>query len=136
MAGFFYLLIEPGVVPYREDYPTRRFRREDGDEPGHVARNSNAAIPVAIVVLLLGLYLGTLTVLAPALLGLMCLFASLSFLSARLNPLSIGFYLTTKPSWAAIGVLFLIGLALLGTAYLYWTQGIGPLLPKTLMVGT
>ncbi|MGA7922914.1 MAG: hypothetical protein WCA77_02945 [Thermoplasmata archaeon] len=123
-------------MPYREEYPVRRIQRGDLDDPAPVARSSNAAIPVAIVVLVLGLYLGTLTVLAPALLGLLCLFVSVSFLSARLNPFSIGFYLTTKPSWASIGVLVLTGLALIGTAYLYWKNGIGPILPRTLVVGT
>ncbi len=91
---------------------------------------SNAAIPVAVVVILAGLFLAPYTLLAPAILGVVLFLAGLSFLSTRLNPLSPHFYLTRKPSWAAIGVLFLGGLALLGEAYSLWAASAGPLLPK------
>jgi hypothetical protein len=92
-------------------------------------RRSHAAIPLAIVVLFVGLYLGTITILAPALLGLVVLTTGASFLSAHINPFSMGFYLPRKPSWSAIGVLFLVAFVLLGAAYLYWLHGLGPIIP-------
>ncbi|MCI4335595.1 MAG: hypothetical protein L3K17_00135 [Thermoplasmata archaeon] len=92
-------------------------------------RRSNAAAPIAGVVLLAGLILGAYTVVVPALLGLFLISSSLSFLSTRVNPLSIGFYLNTKPSWMAIGLLFLCGLTLLGAAYGYYVSGFAPIVP-------
>ena len=77
----------------------------------------------------MGLYLGRFTVLAPAFLGLSLLLTVGTFLSTRLNPLSVGYYLTTKPSWTAIGIVFVASLALLGAAYYYFVHGIGPILP-------
>jgi len=93
------------------------------------ARRSHAAAPVAVVVLFLGLLLGTITVLVPALLGLFLFSSGLSFLSTRVNPFSIGFYLTKKPSWTAIGVIFLSGVLLWVVAYAYFVHGIAPLVP-------
>jgi hypothetical protein len=84
------------------------------------------------VLLGLGLYLGTVTVLVPALLGLSLFFAGLSFLGSRLNPLSLGFYLTTKPSWSAIGVVFLVAVLLVAAAWEYLVHGWGPLVPVRL----
>jgi hypothetical protein len=52
-----------------------------------------------------------------------------SFLSARLNPFAIGFYLTTKPSWTAIGVVFLTAVVLLYSAYAFFVHGIAPVIP-------
>jgi predicted histidine transporter YuiF (NhaC family) len=86
-------------------------------------RRSHAAIPVAVVVVAIGLYFGTDSLIVPALLGLVLLLAGLSFLSTRLNPLSPHFYLTRKPSWAAIGVVFLGAAALLGEAWVLWSTG-------------
>jgi hypothetical protein len=93
------------------------------------ARRSHAAAPLAVVVLLAGLLLGTVTVLIPALFGLFLLSSGVSFLSTRLNPFSIGFYLTKKPSWTAIGVIFLSGILLWLVAYAYFVHGIAPLIP-------
>ena len=112
---------------YRAAAPRRGSRR--APPPPEPPRRSDAAAYVAIAILLVGLYLGRFTVLAPALLGLSLLLTVGTFLSTRLNPLSVGFYLTTKPSWTAIGVVFLSSLALLGAAYYYFVHGIGPLLP-------
>ena len=109
-----------------DDYPTRTVRRPVTSTR---LRRSNAAIPVAVLVLLVGLLLGKFSILVPAALGLVLLYTSLAFLSSRLNPFSIGFYLTVKPSWTAIGVLVLLGLVLLFAAYAYYTSGFGPILP-------
>jgi len=94
------------------------------------SRRSHAAIPVAIVVVAIGAYLGRYSVLLPALLGLVLLGSGGSFLSSRLNPLSPHFYLTRKPSWAAIGTVFVGALVLLAGAYAMWVHGFGPVLPR------
>jgi len=104
--------------------PPARPNRAAEAEP----RRSNAAVPVAIVALVLGLYLGQYSFLAPALLGFVLLLAGGSFLSTRLNPLSPHFYLTRKPSWLAVGVVFLGALFLLWDAYRLFVGGYGPLL--------
>ena len=87
------------------------------------AERSNAAIPVAVVVVVAGLYFGTYSLIVPGLLGLLLFVSGTSFLSSRLNPLSTHFYLTRKPSWAAIGVVFLGALVLFAEAYELWLQG-------------
>lgn len=92
-------------------------------------RRSNAAVPVAIAVVIVGLVLGTYSVIVPVLLGLLLLGAALSFLSTRLNPLSVGFYLPVKPSFAAIGVVALGGLLLFVAAWMYWVHGIASVVP-------
>jgi hypothetical protein len=92
-------------------------------------RRSHAAIPVAVVLIGVGLYLGRFSILLPALFGVILLWAAGSFLSTRLNPLSPHFYLTTKPSWSAIGVLFLGSLGLLWAAYAMYLAKWGPILP-------
>ncbi len=112
--------------------PTRTGSRvaPSGAEP---ARRSHAAAPLAVVVLFLGLMLGTVTVLVPALLGLFLFSSGFSFLSTRVNPFSIGFYLNKKPSWTAIGVIFLSGVLLWLVAYAYFVHGIAPLIPAHLV---
>ena len=97
--------------------------------PAVERERSNAAIPVTLVVVVVGIYLGRYSVLLPALFGLLLLGSGFSFLSSRINPLSAHFYLTRKPSWAAVGVVFLGGLALLAGAYEMWVHDLGPLLP-------
>jgi len=94
------------------------------------ATRSNAAIPVAILVVAVGVYLGRFSILLTGLCGVVLLYSGGSFLSARLNPLSPHFYLTRKPSWAAVGVVLLGALVLLGGAYEMWLHGLGPLLPR------
>ncbi len=94
-----------------------------------VARRSHAAAPVGVVVLFLGLLLGTVSVLLPVAFGVFLLLSAFSFLGTRVNPLSIGFYLHTKPSWTAIGVLFLSAVLLFVSAYAYYVHGLGPILP-------
>ena len=93
-------------------------------------KRSHAAIPVAVVLAALGLYLSQYTVLLTGLLGVVLLFSGLSFLSTRLNPLSPHFYLTRKPSWLAIGVVFLAALVLFAAAYELYVHGMAPVLPK------
>lgn len=92
-------------------------------------RRSNAAVPVAIVVVIAGLLLGTYSLLFAALLGLLLLGVAVSFLSSRINPFSVGFYLTVKPSWTAIGVVALGGVVLFASVYLYWVHGMGDIVP-------
>jgi hypothetical protein len=91
----------------------------------HENRRSHAAVPIAIAVVLLGLYLARYSFLAPALFGVLLLVSGLSFLSTRLNPLSPHFYLTRKPSWLAVGVVFLGALVLLYSAYGLIVQQLG-----------
>ena len=97
--------------------------------PPVVPRRSHAAAPVGVAVLFAGLVLGTISVLLPIALGGFLLLSAFSFLGSRVNPLSIGFYLHTKPSWTAIGVLFLAAVLLFVSAYAYYVHGLGPILP-------
>ena len=117
------------------EYP-RPYAHPTPGRPNRVAevenRRSHAAIPVAVVVVALGLYLAQFTVLLPALFGFLLLWTGLSFLSTRLNPLSPHFYLTRKPSWSAVGVVFLGGFGLLYVAWWMWTHGVAPVLPHAL----
>ena len=94
------------------------------------SKRSHAAIPVALVLLGLGLYLSQYTVLITALLGVMLSLSGLSFLSTRLNPLNPHFYLTRKPSWTATAVVFLSSLALLYATYELYIRGIAPIVPR------
>jgi hypothetical protein len=94
-----------------------------------VARASHAAIPVVVVVVAVGIYLATYSILVPALLALALFASGFSFLSSRLNPLAITFYLNTKPSWTSIGVVFLGALGLAATTYFFYLQGWGPIVP-------
>ncbi len=94
-----------------------------------VPERSNAAIPIAVAVVLIGLYLGTYSVLLPALLGVALLLSSGSLLSTRINPLSATYYLTRKPSFLAIAVVFLGALLLFAATYELWVHQVGPVLP-------
>ncbi len=96
--------------------------------PGEL-RRSNAAIPVAIVLVGIGLFLATYTILLTAVIGILLLASAGSLLSTRLNPLSATFYLTRKPSFLAIGTVFLGALVLFGAAYYLWTVQGAPILP-------
>ena len=93
-------------------------------------KRSHAAIPVAVVLAGVGLYLSQFTVLLTGLFGVVLFFAGLSFLSTRLNPLSPHFYLTRKPSWLAIGVVFLSAFVLFAAAYELVVHGLAPIVPK------
>jgi hypothetical protein len=92
-------------------------------------KRSHAAIPVAIVLLVVGLYLSRFTVILTALIGIALFFSGTSFLSTRLNPLSPHFYLTRKPSWLAIGVVFLTSFGLVAAAYELYVHGLAPIFP-------
>jgi hypothetical protein len=93
-------------------------------------QRSNAAIPVAIVVVVAGLYLGTYSVLLTALLGVVLLASAGSLLSTRINPLSASFYLAKKPSFLAVGFVLLGALILFAGAYFLWLHQMGPLMPR------
>jgi len=114
-------------------YPTT-YRRPAVPPPNRAAeverQRSNAAIPVAIVLVVLGLYLSQYTVLLTGLLGVVLFLSGTSFLSTRLNPLSPHFYLTRKPSWLAIGVVFLSAFGLVWAAYYLYVHGIAPIVPR------
>ena len=94
------------------------------------SKRSHAAIPVALVIVAVGLFLSQYTVLFPALLGVLLFFSGLSFLSTRLNPLSPHFYLTRKPSWTATAVVFLSALGLIAAAYELYRHGLAPIIPR------
>ena len=110
------------VAAYEDPAEYVRPRREARADARPTER-SHAAIPVAVLVVGVGLYFGEYSLLVPALLGFILLVSGTSFLSSRLNPLSVHFYLTRKPSWAAIGVVFLGALVLLAEAYELWLHG-------------
>jgi hypothetical protein len=111
-------------APYRP--PRRRPARRPPPKP---SKRSNAAIPVAIALFLAGLILGEYSILVPALIGIGLVYVALSFLSSRLNPFSLSFYLSVKPSWLSIGTLAFVGLILVAVAYGYYVSGLGPLAP-------
>jgi hypothetical protein len=92
-------------------------------------RRSNAAIPVAIVLVGIGLYLSIYTILLTGVIGIVLLGSAGSLLSTRLNPLSGTFYVTRKPSFMAIGIVFLGALVLFGATYYLWVSQGGPIVP-------
>jgi hypothetical protein len=108
---------------------SRAYERAPPARPNRAAvaevQRSNAAIPVVIVLLFLGLYVGQFTLVVPALLGLVLVYVGFSFLSTRLNPLSATFYLTKKPSWLAIGVVWLGALLLFADTYFLFQREFG-----------
>jgi hypothetical protein len=111
-------------------FPYRTRRSHPSRAAETVPNRSHAAIPVVAVLVVLGLVVGHYwTVLMPALLGLLLLTVGGSFLSTRLNPLSPHFYLPRKPSWSAVGVVFLGSVTLLFGAYAMWLHHWGPVFP-------
>ena len=94
-----------------------------------VQRRSHVAIVPAVILLAIGWYLARYSIIFPAVIGFFLLSGALGLLGSRLNPLSTAFYLTTKPSWPAIGTVFLAGAALLWMTYEYYIHAWGPLLP-------
>lgn len=108
---------------------SRAYARAPPARPNRAAeaqtRRSNAAIPVVAVVVAVGLYFGQYSLFVPGILALVLLYAGGSFLSSRLNPLSSHFYLTKKPSWLAIGVVFLGTLVLVWDTYLLLERELG-----------
>lgn len=118
-----------GARAYRSTY-----HRPSAPPPNRAAeverKRSHAAIPVAIVFVAVGLYLSQYTILLTALFGVVLFFSGTSFLSTRLNPLSPHFYLTRKPSWLAIGVVFLSAFALFGATYEFFVHGLAPVFPR------
>ncbi|HLY77469.1 MAG TPA: hypothetical protein VKT21_06250 [Thermoplasmata archaeon] len=93
-------------------------------------RRSHVAILPALILLAVGWFLARYSIIFPAVIGLFLLSGALGLLGSRLNPLSPGFYLTTKPSWTAIGTAFLAGAVLLWMTYEYYLHSWGPLLPR------
>ncbi len=123
-----------GPAPYVTEYeggyyyPVRTRRRRAEARPRPVAsKRSHAAIPLAFAVLVAGLVLGQYWFFWPALFGIGLLFVAFSFLSSRLNPFSLSFYLSVKPSWLSIGTLAFLGFVLLGAAWSDYASGLGPL---------
>jgi hypothetical protein len=118
-----------GARAYRTAY-----HRPAVPPPNRVAeterKRSNAAIPVALVFVAAGLYLSQYSVLLTGLFGVVLFVSGTSFLSTRLNPLSPHFYLTRKPSWLAIGVVFLAAFALFAATYELVVHGLAPVFPK------
>lgn len=110
-------------------YPYRHRRTRPNRAAEAETTRSNASIPVVIALAAIALYFARDWVLLPALFGFFLLSAGASFLSARINPLSTGYYLTRKPSWAAVGVVFLGSFGLFYATYALWLRHAGPLVP-------
>jgi hypothetical protein len=98
--------------------------------PDAPVRRSHIAILPAFLLLGVGWYLAQYSILFPSVLGFFLLSGGLGLLGSRLNPLSAAFYLTTKPSWAAIGTVLAAGALLLMMTYEYYIHTWGPLLPR------
>lgn len=119
-------------------YVRPRYRRttssDPPDSPASVAqpaqRRSHVAVVPAVILLAVGWYLAHFSILFPAVLGFLLLSGALGLLGSRVNPLSSAFYLTTKPSWTAIGTVFLTGSVLLWMTYEYYIHSWGPLIPR------
>jgi hypothetical protein len=112
----------------------RRPTRTDDAPPSapvaqEVQRRSHIAILPALLLLGVGWYLARYSIIFPAIIGFFLLSGALGLLGSRLNPLSTAFYLTTKPSWSAIGAVFLTGAVLLYMTYEYYLHSWGPVLP-------
>jgi hypothetical protein len=105
------------------------YRAAAAGYPPPVVTRSHAAIPAVIVVALVGLYLASYTVIIPAIIGLLLFSVGLTFVSARINPLSTSFYLTTKPSGLAIVAVFFAGFGLLYASYLMYLKHYAPVVP-------
>lgn len=111
--------------------PTHRHLPPPAPHPAAAPKpRSHAAAPVAVGVLLVGVLAGTYTILVPAVLGGFLMLTAFSFFGTRVNPLSIGFYLERKPSWSAIGIVFLSAVLLWVSAYAYYIHGIASILPR------
>jgi hypothetical protein len=98
--------------------------------PEQVLRRSHIAVIPALILLAVGWYLARYSVLFPAVIGFVLLSGALGLLGSRLNPLSTAFYVTTKPSWTAIGAVSLAGAVLLWMTYEYYIHAWGPLIPR------
>ncbi len=98
----------------------------------HAERRSHAAIPLALVLLGAGLILGRYAVAIPFVLGLILFVVVLSFVGMRVNPFATGFYVSRKPSWAAIGVVFLSMLILFVGSYFLFVTAHAPVVPVPL----
>jgi hypothetical protein len=94
-----------------------------------VRQRSHIAVVPALILLAVGWYLARYSIIFPAILAFFLLSGALGLLGSRLNPLSTAFYLTTKPSWTAIGTVFLTGAVLLWLTYEYYLHSWGPVLP-------
>ncbi|MGC2289542.1 MAG: hypothetical protein WA688_06770 [Thermoplasmata archaeon] len=95
-----------------------------------VQRRSHIAVVPALILLAVGWYFARYSIIFPAIIGFFLLSGALGLLGSRLNPLSTAFYLTTKPSWTAIGTVFLTGGVLLWLTYEYYIHAWGPLIPR------
>jgi hypothetical protein len=119
-------------------YVRPRYRRTESStesEPAppveqQAVRRSHIAIIPALILLGVGWYLARYSVIFPALIGFVLLSGALGLLGSRVNPLSTAFYLTTKPSWTAIGAVFLTGAVLLWMTYEYYVHSWAPVFPR------
>jgi len=120
-------------------YVRPRYRRTVPSEGGEstpppateqIERRSHIAIIPAVILLAVGWYLARYSIIFPAIIGFFLLSGALGLLGSRLNPLSTAFYLTTKPSWTAIGTVFLTGAVLLWMTYEFYVHAWGPLIPR------
>jgi hypothetical protein len=94
-----------------------------------VQRRSHVAVVPALILLGVGWYLARFSILFPAIIGFVLLSGALGLLGSRMNPLSTAFYLTIKPSWTAIGTVFLTAMVLLAMTYEYYIHSWAPVLP-------
>lgn len=111
------------TVPSSEPEPAPAAAQE-------VQRRSHIAILPALILLGVGWYLARYSIIFPALIGFVLLSGALGLLGSRVNPLSTAFYLTTKPSWTAIGAVFLTGAVLLWMTYEYYVHSWAPVFPR------
>lgn len=87
--------------------------------PAAVTKESHAGGVLSIILLLFGAGLAyLLSPILSGLLGLLTLYCGWKFLKWRVDPMDMFFWMKGKPSWAAVGLSFLSGLALLGISYL------------------
>lgn len=115
---------------YRRALRTDEARSSTPAAAEPVQRRSHVAVIPALILLAVGWYFARYSVLFPALIGFMLLSGALGLLGSRINPLSTAFYLTTKPSWTAIGTAFLAGAVLMWMTYEYYIHAWGPLVPR------
>lgn len=119
-------------------YVRPRYRRSASSAAGadpvpapveQVHGRSHLAVIPALLLLGLGWYLARYSIIFPAVLGFFLLSGALGLLGSRVNPLSTGFYLTTKPSWTAIGTVFFAGSVLMWLTYEFYVHAWGPVIP-------
>jgi hypothetical protein len=115
---------------YRRPVPSEGTESTALPATEQIRQRSHIAVVPALILLAVGWYLARFSIVFPAILGFFLLSGALGLLGSRLNPLSTAFYLTTKPSWTAIGTVFLTGGVLLWMTYEYYIHSWAPLIPR------